>query len=114
MVVELQYDQPFRRLAGPSSDQQVEVRSDLFFEGVRREVLYDRGRDYEVMNPQFEGGLVMICKRYGLHNYRLGQRRRERLIATSNATWPLLNVKVCSVALKLKVHGSAISASCST
>jgi hypothetical protein len=79
MVVELQYDQPFRRLAGPSSDQQVEVRSDLFFEGVRREVLYDRGRDYEVMNPQFEGGLVMICKRYGLHNYRLGQRRLERL-----------------------------------
>jgi hypothetical protein len=61
----------FRRLAGPSSDMEQQVRRGRG--KVRREMLYDRGRDYEVMNPQFEG-VVMICKRYGLHSDRLGGR----------------------------------------
>jgi hypothetical protein len=62
---ELQHDQPFRRLAGPSSDQQVEI--DLL-----QDVLCDTGRDYELRNRQCEAVVVGSCKRYGLHSERLG------------------------------------------
>jgi hypothetical protein len=43
-----------------SSDQQVEVA---------REVLYDRGRDFDARNPQVNDPVV-IFQRYGLHSDR--------------------------------------------
>jgi hypothetical protein len=38
---------------------------------VRREVLYDRERDFDVRNPQVDV-VVGSCQRYGLHSDRLG------------------------------------------